>query len=80
MAFLIGSAFNTIRVPILNTVVPIILTLLFGYLGFQVGFKKRDELLNLFLKTSKKKNTNSDDNEEEDKNRKVENFRYKRHY
>ena len=71
VAFLIGSAFNTIRVPILNTVVPIILTLLFGYLGFQVGFKKRHELLNLFLKTSKKKNTNSDDNEEEDKNRRL---------
>jgi uncharacterized protein YacL len=69
VAFLIGSAFNTIRVPILDTVVPIILTLLFGYLGFQVGFKKRDELLNLFLKTNKKKSPNSEDNEEEDKNR-----------
>jgi uncharacterized protein YacL len=71
VAFLIGSAFNTIRVPILNTVVPIILTLLFGYLGFQVGFKKRDELLSLLLKTSKKKSTNSDDNEEEGKNHRL---------
>lgn len=71
VAYLIGSAFNTIRVPILNTVVPIILTLLFGYLGFQVGFKKRDELLNLFLKTSKRKGTNSDDSEEDDKSHKL---------
>lgn len=71
VAFLIGSAFNTIRVPILDTVVPIILTLLFGYLGFQVGFKKRDELLTLFLKTSKKKNVSSDDSEEEASNRRL---------
>ena len=71
VAFLIGSAFNSIRVPILNTVVPIILTLLFGYLGFQVGFKKRDELLNLLLKTNKKKSTNSDDSEEDDRGHKL---------
>jgi uncharacterized protein YacL len=47
VAFLIGFALNAIKVPILNAVAPILLTLLFGYLGFQVGFKKRDELLNL---------------------------------
>ena len=51
--------------------VPIILTLLFGYLGFQVGFKKRDELLNLFSKTSKKKSASSDDGEEDGKNHKL---------
>ena len=50
VAFLIGYALNAIQVPILNTVAPILLTLLFGYLGFQVGFKKRDELLGLFSK------------------------------
>lgn len=65
MAFLIGSA---ISVPILDTVVPIILTLVFGYLGFQVGFKKRDELLSLFLKTSRKKNVTTEDNEEKTQN------------
>jgi uncharacterized protein YacL len=55
VAFLIGFALNAIQVPIINTVAPILLTLLFGYLGFQVGFKKRDELLNLFSTKSKKK-------------------------
>jgi uncharacterized protein YacL len=55
VAFLIGYALNAIQVPILNTVAPILLTLLFGYLGFQVGFKKRDELLNLFSKSGKAK-------------------------
>ncbi|WP_071458918.1 PIN/TRAM domain-containing protein [Bacillus massilinigeriensis] len=51
-AFLIGFTLNDF--PILNTVVPIVLTLIFGYLGFQVGFKKRDEMLNLFAKNKKK--------------------------
>ncbi|MCK1995212.1 PIN/TRAM domain-containing protein [Peribacillus muralis] len=64
-AFLVGYAFSAIGVPILNTVVPIILTLLFGYLGFQVGFKKRDELLNLFTK-NKKKNPDGEVNEDEE--------------
>lgn len=59
-AFLVGSAFSAIRV------VPIILTLLFGYLGFQVGFKKRDELLNLFTKNNKKKASEGDPDEEDE--------------
>jgi uncharacterized protein YacL len=63
IAFLIGYALNAIEVPILNTVAPIVLTLLFGYLGFQVGFKKRDELLTLF--TSKKKKTGEEESEPE---------------
>ncbi|MBY0121891.1 PIN/TRAM domain-containing protein [Bacillus sp. S/N-304-OC-R1] len=54
IAFLIGYALTAIEVPILNTVAPIVLTLIFGYLGFQVGFKKRDELLSLFSNRRKK--------------------------
>ncbi|MBU8880269.1 PIN/TRAM domain-containing protein [Bacillus sp. FJAT-29790] len=54
IAFLIGYAINAFEVLILNTVAPIVLTLLFGYLGFQVGFKKRDELLTLFSNRKKK--------------------------
>ena len=63
IAFLIGYALNAIEVPILNTVAPIVLTLLFGYLGFQVGFKKRDELLSLF--SSKKKKSGEEEIEPE---------------
>ena len=61
IAFLVGFALNSIEVPVFNTVAPILLTLLFGYLGFQVGFKKRDELLNLF---SKRKKVGEDDQEQ----------------
>ncbi|PAE23004.1 MULTISPECIES: PIN/TRAM domain-containing protein [Bacillaceae] len=63
IAFLIGYALSTIEVPILNTVAPIVLTLIFGYLGFQVGFKKRDELLSLF--SSKKKKSSEEELEPE---------------
>lgn len=48
VAFLAGLAINHIEIPIVNEFIPILLTLLLGYLGFQVGFKKRDELTNLF--------------------------------
>ncbi|KKB34840.1 PIN/TRAM domain-containing protein [Bacillus thermotolerans] len=57
VAFLAGSTLNSIEIPIVNTVVPIFLTILLGYLGFQVGFKKRDEITSLFSssKIGKKK-------------------------
>jgi len=66
IAFLIGYALNAIEVPILNTVAPILLTLLFGYLGFSVGFKKRDELLSLW--SNKKKKAAEEEPEKESKN------------
>ncbi|MGG0719833.1 PIN/TRAM domain-containing protein [Robertmurraya massiliosenegalensis] len=54
IAFLVGFALNMIEVPIVNTVAPILITLLFGYLGFQVGYKKRDELMALLTRSKKK--------------------------
>lgn len=55
VAYLISSALSAILFPILNDIAPIILTLLFGYLGFQVGFKKRDELMGMFANRNAKK-------------------------
>ncbi|OIJ15426.1 hypothetical protein BKP35_00055 [Anaerobacillus arseniciselenatis] len=55
VAFLIVLPLNTINIPVFSSVLPIFLTLLLGYLGFQVGFKKRDELINLFSRKSDKK-------------------------
>ena len=66
IAFLIGYALTAIEVPILNTIAPILLTLLFGYLGFQVGFKKRDELSGLLA--NKKKKTGDEEPEKANKN------------
>ncbi|MBW3111333.1 MULTISPECIES: PIN/TRAM domain-containing protein [Bacillaceae] len=66
VAYLSGIPFNQMEIPIVNTVVPILLTLLLGYLGFQVGFKKRDELVGLFGtgNRGKKKGTDEDLDEE----------------
>ncbi|MGM0847136.1 MAG: PIN/TRAM domain-containing protein [Bacillota bacterium] len=61
VAYLFGIPFNSWEIPIINTVVPILLTLLLGYVGFQVGFKKRDELINLFSMGGKTKKKGSDD-------------------
>lgn len=64
VAFLIGFALNAIQVPVINTVAPILLTLLFGYLGYQVGFKKRDELSNLFSNKKKRAGDEESDKQE----------------
>ncbi|MBS4179699.1 PIN/TRAM domain-containing protein [Lederbergia citrea] len=71
VAFLAGLAINQMEIPILNTFVPILLTLLLGYLGFQVGFKKRDELTNLFSinRAGKKRGADGDDEKEEARSR-----------
>lgn len=56
VAYLVSFALNAIQFPIINEIAPILLTLLFGYLGFQVGFKKREELLNaITIRTNRKK-------------------------
>jgi len=57
VAYLIGFALNSIRIPIITTVLPILLSIVLGYLGFQVGFKRREELMSVFTsRSSKKKN------------------------
>ncbi|MBU8908644.1 PIN/TRAM domain-containing protein [Desertibacillus haloalkaliphilus] len=64
VAFLVSIPLNTIQVPILSTVVPIFITFFLGYFGFQIGFKKRDELINLFSvanKLGRDKKKDSDD-------------------
>lgn len=58
VAFLIGFAIDGIKFPLFTSIIPVLLSIVFGYLGFQVGFKKRDELLNVFTAkgAAKKKN------------------------
>jgi len=48
IAYLIGISLNALPYPIINNILPIFLTVILGYLGFQIGNKKRDELTNLF--------------------------------
>ncbi|MGY4691846.1 PIN domain-containing protein [Salibacterium sp. K-3] len=48
VAFLISLPLNSLYLPVVNSVLPIFITFFLGYFGFQVGFKKRDELKSLF--------------------------------
>ncbi|WP_096438123.1 PIN/TRAM domain-containing protein [Alteribacter populi] len=47
VAFLIGLPLDALGIPVLSTYIPLFVTFFLGYLGFQVGFKKRDELMGL---------------------------------
>ncbi|MDN7247478.1 PIN/TRAM domain-containing protein [Planococcus shenhongbingii] len=49
VAFLIGFALNTIEIPIVATAAPIILSVVLGYLGFAVGFQKREEIISMLV-------------------------------
>lgn len=46
VAFLFSFGLSAIDFPIISSVVPVLLSILLGYLGFQVGFKKREEFIN----------------------------------
>lgn len=46
IALLLNSLF--VNIPIVENILPIFLAFFLGYLGFQIGFKKRDEMISLF--------------------------------
>ncbi|KOP79738.1 hypothetical protein AMS59_05920 [Lysinibacillus sp. FJAT-14745] len=48
VAYFLGFAIDSIDLPKFTKVLPVILSFVLGYLGFRVGFKKRDELIQLF--------------------------------
>ncbi len=47
IAFLINIPLTDIKIDLVSQVLPLFLTILLGYFGFQVGFRRRDELTNL---------------------------------
>ena len=51
VATLIDFAINNVQLPVVTEVLPIILSIILGYLGFRVGFNKRDELVQLFSRS-----------------------------
>ena len=55
VATLAGVAINQMNIPFITAVVPVILSLVLGYLGFRLGFSKRDELLQMFTGKSSAK-------------------------
>ncbi|MFZ0369411.1 MAG: PIN/TRAM domain-containing protein [Halobacillus sp.] len=53
VAYLVNIPVQDIQIQVVNQVVPIFLTFLLGYFGFQVGFKRKDEFLNMVSKKEK---------------------------
>ncbi|WP_070121448.1 PIN/TRAM domain-containing protein [Bacillus marinisedimentorum] len=69
VAFLVVLPLNDIGIQIVNITVGIFLPLILGYLGFRVGFKKKEEVIHLFStarKDSSKDKKKEDDQEQED--------------
>lgn len=64
VAYLINITLQDISLKIISEIVPLFLTIVFGYLGFQVGFRRREEFMNLFSKARKEKGKKQDDDEE----------------
>ncbi|GGE56777.1 putative PIN and TRAM-domain containing protein YacL [Pullulanibacillus camelliae] len=64
VAFLVQGALNNFNLVAINTVIPIFIYLFLGYFGFQIGFKKRDELINLFPISSRSKDKKKDNDDE----------------
>ena len=64
VAFLLSFSVDAIELPVINSVLPVLLTIILGYLGFQVGFKKRDEIVQMFAggKTTTQKKKSDDSN------------------
>lgn len=62
-AFLINIPIQEINIEFVSKVIPLFITILLGYFGFQVGFRRRDELLNLLTINRKEKKRNPVDNE-----------------
>lgn len=48
VAFLLFLPLNNISVPVLSNLLPLLLSVLCGYIGFQVGLRKRDEIMGFF--------------------------------
>ncbi|MCT6917365.1 MAG: PIN/TRAM domain-containing protein, partial [Bacillus wiedmannii] len=70
VAYLILIPIREFTIPVISTVLQVFFTLLLGYLGFQVGFKKRNELLGLFTlpqRGGKKKNNSENEEVEAEK-------------
>lgn len=51
VAYLLGFGIERIQIPIVSDILPILLSIMLGYLGFRVGFTKRDELTQMFTKS-----------------------------
>ncbi|HLQ72042.1 MAG TPA: PIN/TRAM domain-containing protein [Bacillota bacterium] len=55
IAYLINTIFQDIEIRVVSQIVPLFITILLGYFGFQVGFRRREEFMNLMNRKEKDK-------------------------
>jgi len=65
VAYLITIPLQEIKIKVVSQVLPIFITILAGYLGFQVGFRRREEFVNLLNRKEKRKSSDADSEDED---------------
>src|SRR5699024_4014584 len=55
IAYLINIPLQDISLKIVSEIVPLFLTIIIGYLGFQVGFRRREEFMNILTISRKER-------------------------
>src|SRR5699024_11537021 len=64
----INIPIQDIGLKIVSEIVPLFLTIIIGYLGFQVGFRRREEFMNILsIPRKEKARKNAGDSEKEDR-------------
>lgn len=63
VAYLINIPLRYIEISLVSQFVPLFVTILLGYFGFQIGFRRREELMNLFNFNRKEKKSATPQNE-----------------
>src|SRR5690625_4302881 len=74
VAYLINIPIQDIGLKIVSEIVPLFLTIIIGYLGFQVGFRRREEFMNMLSiarKDKSKKQLADTDKKENELNPKI---------
>lgn len=81
IAYFLNAPIQAIEIRVVSQVIPIFLSILLAYLGFQVGFKRRDEFLNLLTIPKKEKKKSPPSNRGcRKRNAETKNPRYKCYY
>ncbi|MFC0300723.1 PIN/TRAM domain-containing protein [Virgibacillus soli] len=61
IAYLINITLQDINIKIISQIIPLFLMILLGYLGFQVGFRRREEFVHLLAKKDRDKKRSVDE-------------------
>lgn len=67
IAYFVNMPLQDISIRVFSQILPLFIMIILGYLGFQVGFRRREEFMNL-LKSTKKDKRRSSDEEDIDSN------------